>query len=331
MGSFHYGPDHPDDTFVPHAFAEHRVDLGEIRLNYAVAGSPALPALLLVPGQAESWWGYEKAMTLFQDRFQVYAVDLRGQGRSSRTPGRYTVDNVGNDLVRFVATVIRRPVVVSGNSLGGLAAAWLAAYGQPGTIRGACCEDPPFFHAEANPSCGQSIRQGIGPRYALWHKYLGDQWSIGDWAGMRAAAQTETPDWIAAYMTDRAETAGGEPPQNLKEYDPEWGRAFWTGTACAGCDHARMLAAVRTPVLITHHFRAVHEQTGALMGALSDLQADRARQLLAATGHPVAYRSLPTAAHSLHGQDPALFTAILTAWVATLPAASPAPAAVSTR
>jgi hypothetical protein len=35
------------------------VDLGEIRMNYAVAGDPAM---LLVPAQTESWWGYEAAM-----------------------------------------------------------------------------------------------------------------------------------------------------------------------------------------------------------------------------------------------------------------------------
>jgi len=27
-----------------------------------------------------------------------------------------------------------------------------------------------------------------------------------------------------------------EPPQNLKEYDPEWGRSFWTGTVGAAPD-----------------------------------------------------------------------------------------------
>ena len=54
--------------------------------------------------------------------FQVFAVDLRGQGRSSRTPGRYTFDNFGNDLVRFIAFRIRRPVVVAGLSSGGVVA-----------------------------------------------------------------------------------------------------------------------------------------------------------------------------------------------------------------
>ena len=53
---------------------------------------------------------------------------------------------------------------------------------------------------------------------------------------------------------------GREPPQNLKEYDPEWARAFWTGTVAASCDHARMLASVKVPVLLTHHFRMVDER-----------------------------------------------------------------------
>ena len=43
-----------------------------------------------------------------------------------------------------------------------------------------------------------------------------------------------------------------EPPQNLKEYDPEWARASFTGTQTASCDHAQMLAAVKVPVLYTH-------------------------------------------------------------------------------
>ena len=68
-----------------------------------------MPALLLIPGQTESWWGYEAAMPLLAEHFQVFAVDLRGQGRSTRTPGRYTLDNMGNDLVRFIDPVIGRP------------------------------------------------------------------------------------------------------------------------------------------------------------------------------------------------------------------------------
>ena len=107
------------EIFTPHLFPEQIVDLGEIRMNYAEAGDPGSPAILLIPGQTESWWGYETAMRLLADRYQVYAVDLRGQGRSTWTPGRYSLDLFGSDLVRFIDRVIGRPVFVSGLSSGG--------------------------------------------------------------------------------------------------------------------------------------------------------------------------------------------------------------------
>src|SRR5262245_55404734 len=314
-----FGPHAPDATYVPHAFPEQRCDTGEVELNYAVAGRADQPALLVVPGQTESWWGYEQAMAILAARFQVFAVDLRGQGRSSRTPGRYTLDNMGNDLVRFLDGAVGRPAIVSGLSSGGVLSAWLSAYAKPGQVRAAHYEDPPLFSSAVDTACGPSLRQAIGPIFAMWSKYLGDQWSVGDWEGMAAAAPRELPPWLAGLFSA---VAGGEPPQNLKEYDPEWARAFWTGTVAASCDHARMLASVKVPVLLTHHFRHVDEATGQLMGALSDLQAARVRELVASAGCRIDYRSLPAMGHSLHGQDPALFVSILTEWAASLPEAT---------
>ena len=212
------------DIYVPHAFEEHTVDLGEVRLNYSVAGDPALPALLLIPSQSESWWGYEDAMPLLAEHFQTFAVDLRGQGRSTWTPGRYTLDTFGNDLVRFIDMVIERPVIVSGLSSGGTIAAWLSAFAKPGQVRAAVWEDPPLFSSEANPAVGPSIRQGIGPVFALWNKYLGDQWSVGDWAGLQRAMPRALPvtilKGIAAMFPAREGAQAPGIPQNMREYDP---------------------------------------------------------------------------------------------------------------
>ncbi len=319
MGRFAhaFGPDSPEATYVPHAFPERSFDTGEVVLNYAVAGGSGKPAILLVPGQTESWWGYEAALPLLAERFQAFAVDLRGQGRSTRTPGRYTLDNMGNDLVRFIDGAIGRPTIVSGLSSGGVLSAWLSAYARPGQLRGAHYEDPPLFSSLLESPYGPSLRQAIGPLFALFSKYLGDQWSVGDWDGMLAAAPHELPGWISGMFPALA--GGGEPVQNLKEYDPEWARAFWTGTVAAGCDHVRMLSQVKVPVLLTHHFRAVDEKTGWLLGALSDLQAARVRELVEAAGQTVDYRSFPTMGHSMHGQDPRLFADTLADWAAKLP------------
>jgi pimeloyl-ACP methyl ester carboxylesterase len=322
MGTFAhaFGPHAPAATYVAHGHEERLFDTGEVRLNYVTTGDPARPAVLLIPGQTESWWGYEQALAALGDRVQAFAVDLRGQGRSTRTPGRYTLDLIGNDLVRFIDGVIGRPTIVGGLSSGGVVAAWLSAYARPGQVVGAYYEDPPLFASEVRPPVGQGIDQSIGPLFVLIAKYLGDQWSIGDWDGMAAAVPTELPGWIGG-LAGGFGVAGGEPPQALKEYDPEWGRAFATGTFYAPGAHERMLAAVRVPVLLTHHFRVVDEATGALMGASSDLQVERVRQLVTGAGQPFDLVSLPTTPHSLHGHDPGLWAETLLGWAATLPGA----------
>jgi pimeloyl-ACP methyl ester carboxylesterase len=308
-----YGPDAPDVTYVAHGFPEHLVDLGEVQLNYATTGDASKPALLCIPGQTESWWGYEAALPRLAEHFEVFAVDLRGQGRSTRTPGRYTLDNIGNDLVRFLDVVVGRPAIVSGLSSGGVLSAWLSAYAKPGQVVASVYEDPPLFSSEVRPAVGPGIRQAIGPIFDLWATFLGDQWSIGAWDAMRAAAPDLLPGVLAMIPF------GDEPRQDLKEYDPEWGRAFWSGSVAASCDHERMLRSVKVQrVLLTHHMRTIDEASGRLMGAMSELQAQRAQELLRDAGVTVDYRSFPNVGHQMHALEPDLYVDTLVEWVGTL-------------
>ena len=127
---------------------------------------------------------------------------------------------------------------------------------------------------------------------------------------MRDAAPERLPAWMRGFPI------AAEPSQELKEYDPEWGRAFWTGTVASSCDHERMLRSVKVPhVLLTHHLRVVDEATGVLMGALADVQAQRVQELLRAAGVVVDYRSFPDVGHSMHGEQPDLYVETLCDWV----------------
>ena len=45
-----------------------------------------------------------------------------------------------------------------------------------------------------------------------------------------------------------------------------------------------MLSNVKVPVLLTHHFRMLDEQTGGVRGALADVQATRVRELITQAG-----------------------------------------------
>lgn len=313
MSTMHTRSGPIESVFTPHAFAEHQVDLGEVTLNYATTGGSDKPALLLVPPQTESWWAYEAAMQQLSTDFEVYAVDLRGQGRSTWTPGRYTLDNFGNDLVRFIDRVVGRPVVVAGNSSGGVIAAWLAAFGAPGTIRGTFLEDPPLFSSELLPRHGQSIEQAAAGIFRLWSTHLGDQWSVGDWAGYVNAIRTSENAGL------RQVPVPDDAPQSMLEYDPEWARAFFEGTVAASCPHDRMLSKVNGPVMFTHHMRVVDPASGHLVGAVSDLQAEVSMSLMRGNGATVEYVSMPDAPHVLHTLDPDRYVEVLRTWAAGLP------------
>ncbi|MEU7579877.1 alpha/beta fold hydrolase [Streptomyces sp. NPDC041068] len=310
------------DTFVPHGFAEQLVDLGEIRMNYVAEGDPGSPALLLIPAQGESWWGYEEAIGLLGSAFQVFAIDLRGQGRSTWTPGRYNLNTWGRDVANFLDLVVQRPAIVAGNSSGGVIAAWLAAYAKPGQVRGVVLEDPPLFSSQAAPPYGPGMMQTLGPMFAAWAKWLGKQWSIGDWDGMVDALPHELPAFLhpgIGFMLGDGPDSGAfaTPPQHLREYDPEWAWAWANDTANAGCDHADMLAQAKVPVLLTHHFHMTDPDTGRLMGAMTDIQAQQARRLLESTGRPVTYTPLD-APHTMHGPEAQRYADVIAEWAKTL-------------
>jgi xanthine dehydrogenase YagR molybdenum-binding subunit len=254
------------------------------------------------PGEAVGLLALECAMDELAEKLSLDPIELRLRNEPSEDPEKH-IPYSSRHLIACLREGARR-------------FGWDKRNAKPGQVRGAHYEDPPLFASELHPACGQSIRQAVGPMFALLSKYLGDQWSVGDWEGMVAAAPRALPAWIAAIFSA---PAGSEPPQNLREYDPEWARAFWTGTVAASCEHARMLASVKVPVLMTHHFRRVDEASGALMGAISDLQAARVRELVTAAGQPFALESFPTMGHSLHGQNPRLFADTLTKWAAALP------------
>ena len=61
----------------------------------------------------------------------------------------------------------------------------------------------------------------------VWSTFLGDQWSIGAWDAMREGSADHLPEHLKFFPVP------DEPPQRLKEYDPEWGRSFWSGTVAA--------------------------------------------------------------------------------------------------
>ena len=107
-------------------FVEKQIALSQIAMNY-IEGPGCGPPLVLIPAQMGTWRSYYKVLPRLAKNFHVFAVDVRGHGRSSWTPGHYTWDTISNDVAEFIEAGVGRPAIVSGNSSGGIIALWCAS------------------------------------------------------------------------------------------------------------------------------------------------------------------------------------------------------------
>ncbi|GMU60101.1 MAG: hypothetical protein AMXMBFR34_18640 [Myxococcaceae bacterium] len=80
-------------------------------------------------------------------RFHVYALDVRGHGKSQHRPGRYSFTRCALDLIELLCEVVKRPALVTGNSSGGIIG-MIAAARAPEWVRGLLMEDPPLFSTD---------------------------------------------------------------------------------------------------------------------------------------------------------------------------------------
>ena len=281
-------------------------------MNYAVAGDRR-PALLLIPGQTESWWGYEAAMPLLAERFQVFAVDLRGQGRSTRTPGRYTLDNIGNDLVRFLDVVIGRPAIVSGLSSGGVLAAWLSAYAKPGQVRRRALRGPaavrlggPAGDRPGHPSVHRSAVRPAGARSSATsgRSARGTRCvSRGPRRAARAHARALPGAGRAA-----AEPQGVRPRVGPVVLERHGRRRRATTSGCCAASRSRRCCSPTTCA-------SVDDASG--LPVRCDVRPAGAA---GASSSPApastwTYRSFPDVGHSMHGDRPELYVETLFEWV----------------
>jgi pimeloyl-ACP methyl ester carboxylesterase len=105
---------------------EKTLSIKDVIINYAEAPSPG-PALILLHGFPGRWQEFLPIMPELAFRNHLYALDLRGQGKSGRTPGEYHSKLYGKDILSFLGYEFEEPVILFGMSAGGLVALDVAA------------------------------------------------------------------------------------------------------------------------------------------------------------------------------------------------------------
>jgi pimeloyl-ACP methyl ester carboxylesterase len=225
-------------------FTEHHFQHGPVRLNSAV-GSASGPPLLFLHGVTRLWQDCLPLAPALMPRWRVYAIDFRGHGRSSRTPGAYRLPDYLDDAGAFLRSQVREPAVVYGHSLGALVGLALAARA-PDAVRALVLEDPPSFTLV--PHIGQT------PFYAMFaglSRLAGDRRPTAAVARDVAEIRIPTGEEGGTRFGDiRDATTVRFTARCLRDVDPDVFPPLLQGGLLDGCDLGAAAARAACPTLL---------------------------------------------------------------------------------
>jgi len=121
---------------------EQTVNLGAVTINFA-EGPPSGPPLVLLHGGGDRWQHFLPIIPSLALRWHVFALDLRGHGRSGRLPGEYRPEHYVADIVAWLEHHLSERAILFGHSLG----AWVALMAtaqRTEKVRALILGDPPL-------------------------------------------------------------------------------------------------------------------------------------------------------------------------------------------
>ncbi len=175
-------------------------------------GDPAARPVVLLHGLSGNRTTYSDVIShllagpVGGGELQVLNVDLRGHGDSGHASlEQYNSGSYAADIAELIKTVVGRPALVVGHSLGGVVAAKLAI-DHPSVVLGLFLEDPPFFEGDA------AVRNA-SPVAAFFPKLVA---AVSDLQARSAPASDYEP--LVAAMTTPADLAAR--CEGLTRWDP---------------------------------------------------------------------------------------------------------------
>lgn len=159
-----------------------KTTLGDIEVEYRVAGDGE--PVVMIHGLAQDHTMWQSQQDDLVD-FTSYAYDIRGFGETSGGSASETLEQLGEDLVRFLSEV-SGPAHCVGFSLGGTIALWVAAK-HPELVRSAVV-------LGTSSVVGRSAAQFYASRIALVES--------GDASSIRDAIRDDTAGALATGVVD---------------------------------------------------------------------------------------------------------------------------------
>jgi pimeloyl-ACP methyl ester carboxylesterase len=285
---------------------EQLFDAGQIKLNYAET-PPTGPPLVLLHGLGRRWQVFLPLIPRLAPRWHIYALDIRGHGRSTHVARGYRVSQYADDVVTFFRGTVKEPVILFGHSLGGMVSMWIAAH-HPNLVRALILGD--------NVISGDSFEHSMYPTlFAGLRDLVTKGGSTEDIAQGLARIQLKVPG------LDELVPIGDLPGNDeahllwwarcLESVDPDTFAMTLEGSSFEEWDGEKLLRQIRCPTLLL-------QANPELGGLMSDTDVEHALESVPNASHV----RFPTLGHALYIQQAEPILRAVTDFLESLPTAT---------
>ncbi len=219
-------------------------------------GSPGAPVLVCVHGLGGSAQNWAAIAPLLTSRFRLLAPDLAGHGLT-RSQGRSTTVQANQQLLhRFIETVAGGPVLLMGNSMGGMISL-LEAGERADWVRGLILVDPalPFVPSLPDPRVmalfALYMTPGIGRAMAAGRRRLSPEAAVAGVLGLCCADPSRVPADVVARHVDVARQRAGYTEAG-RDFSAAMRSVLATAGYLRGAAYRRQIGTVTCPVLLIH-------------------------------------------------------------------------------
>jgi 3-oxoadipate enol-lactonase len=103
------------------------IEVDSAPIHYRVEGQAGAPVLVLSHSLGTTLALWDPQVPVLAERFRVVRHDSRGHGGSAVTPGPYTIERLGRDVIALLDGLGMERAHFCGLSMGGMVAMWLGA------------------------------------------------------------------------------------------------------------------------------------------------------------------------------------------------------------
>jgi 3-oxoadipate enol-lactonase len=200
---------------------------GEARIHYELEGKTGSSVLMFANSLGANYSMWDPQAHEFRKKFGVLRYDTRGHGQSSSTPGPYSIELLGRDVLTMLDALDLDRVHFCGLSMGGMIGMWLAL------------NAPERLHklVLSNTAAKIGTAEGWNARIEAVQKN-----------GMKSLASAVLERWFTPAFRQKAPETMANILKMLEESNPNGYVACCAAVRDFDC--GEKLSAIRTPTLV---------------------------------------------------------------------------------